>query len=1033
MNTIFTPCEPEGGPQPMYTCEVCKISMRSAKKLEDHVNHSPLHKATLQESEAAFRLELNGGKMDDRPISPCRQRLIYDGTKLFWRVNETLELHIYEAINASMITVVGQKTQARMKIQPLVLDLQLLYKCIAQDNEDHKQNDDEEKSQTAKREAIIKYILSRLHASKDNSEVISLHIQKQNTDQYDPTITNPSNRAHAIVSDTLPRRRHTYDDAKIVQKDLDVHTEALKTSRQAAEKHSEGIRLALDAFIDLGASVKSHPREASLSWLGAYNRVRQRHDVDVIKARMKHGHDTPFNQTPDATMTMDHGFAVGGTINACTKGIWMWGEPYVLEDGTSVIFLDTEGIGSVDREQTHDTRLFALALLLGSYFVYNSRGVIDGNAVEDLSLVVNLSKHIQTSATSQSNPGALHEFFPSFLWVVRDFTLQLLDNGKEITSKQYLENALKPQGGFSADVAARDQIRALLSDFFRDRDCVTLVRPVEDEAQLRNLPNIPYGELREEFRSKFETMKKRLFEKAQPKALFGKALNGAMFTNLAKSYVEALNSGKAPVISSAWSRVVQAQCEDAVDEAVEMYKKQMNTRVSDYIEGKEGFSDILEAAAEKEFEATANAQIINVGGGSAQFDEYGNLKRYTQPPPMPPSDLTVSATATEEELVAPKPVVRESITLPATVDEIEEVHALCLQHAEKVLKNADIGDQPDMQAFKTTFRLATNSILEVYKQKNAAASMIYCKNLLTFLTERKFNRFHQPELSPLEYYKRTSNYLTELDAVYEDYRRMAVGPSADAAYCAFMSQNIFNQAIEWTEDTNKAHASALGALQNELSTISLQVASAQGQATAMKELAQQDILKSESSLKEAERKSKAEVDALRASLEYKTHELEHVLNHNATLRRLADTAQQSNFRANEVATNKSPQLYAGYLIKQGRPMPNAPPGTRVKWQQRYFVLNGPALRYYNTKDDFERARSDDPPIDVSRAVIEEDKEVPEAFTISFPDNSHYTLHLHAKSTYVKDEWIEQLLKVRRNVVPRGAPSSVSYSHGSREF
>ncbi|OQR87513.1 guanylate-binding protein [Achlya hypogyna] len=736
-------------------------------------------------------------------------------------------------------------------------------------------------------------------------------------------------------------------------------------------------------------------------------------------------------QSPTATAAQGHGFAVGGTINACTKGIWMWGEPFTLEDGTSVIFLDTEGIGSVDREQTHDTRLFALALLLGSYFVYNSRGVIDGNAVEDLSLVVNLSKHIQTSATSQSNPGALHEFFPSFLWVVRDFTLQLQDNGKEITSKQYLENALKPQalGGFSADVAARDQIRLLLSDFFRDRDCVTLVRPVEDEAQLRNLPNVPYGELREEFRSKFEGMKKRLFEKAAPKSLYGKALNGAMFTNLAKSYVEALNSGKAPVISSAWTRVVQSQCEDAVDEAVETYKKQMNTRVADYVEGKERFADILEAASDEALEAANDTQIINVGAGTAQFDEYGNLKRFVQPPPMPPSDLTVSASEPAPVPVAPR---RESVTLPVPVTDIEDIHELCLSHAEKVLRAADIADQADMQSFRVSFRAATNSILDVYKQKNAAASMIYCKNLLAFLTAHHFNPFKTPEFAPLEYHKRTAHYLTELDAVYADYGRMAVGPSADAAYCAFMSQNVFNQVIEWTEDTNKAHAAALSALQNDLSAISLQVASAQGQATAMKELAQQDILKSETSLLEAERKSKAEVDALRATLEYKTHELEHVLNHNATLRRLADTAQQSNFRANEVATNKSPMHYAGYLIKQGRPMPNAPPGQRVKWQQRYFVLNGPALRYYNTKDDFERARSDDPPIDVSRAVIEEDKEVPEAFSIAFPDNSHYTLHLHAKSTYVKDEWIEQLLKVRRNVGSRSAPVAKP-SYGSREF
>ncbi|RHY57186.1 hypothetical protein DYB30_007418 [Aphanomyces astaci] len=690
-------------------------------------------------------------------------------------------------------------------------------------------------------------------------------------------------------------------------------------------------------------------------------------------------------QTATATANVNTGFAVGGTINACTKGIWMWGEPFVLDNGTSVIFLDTEGIGSVDREQTHDTRLFALALLLGSYFVYNSRGVIDGNAIEDLSLVVNLSKHIQTSSASGhgQSSSALHEYFPSFLWVVRDFTLQLQDQGKEITSKQYLENALKPQGGFSADVAGRDQIRMLLSDFFRERDCVTLVRPVEDEAQLRNLPNIPYGDLRGEFRSKFEAMKTRLFDKAAPKSLYGKALNGAMFTNLAKSYVEALNSGKAPVISSAWTRVVQAQCEDAVDDAVAAFKKHMNARVADYVDGKEQFADRFEGLLTSATQVAADAQVVNAGAGTAQFDEFGNLKKFVAGGVVPSPkavdvDVVVAAPAKKD-----KPEL-EHVTLPVSAADLEAIYDLCDKLADRALRAADIGDQPDMQPFR-----------------NAAASMVYCKHLLSFLSDKKFNSFTTSTLGPLEYHQRTLHYLDDLKDLHADYVKLAMGPSADAAYCQYMSQSVFNQVMEWTEDTTRAHAAHLNTLQAQVNATGLQVASAQGQATAMKELAAQEVQKCDLTLKEAERKSKSDIDALRASLEYKTHELEHVLNHNATLRRLADTAQ-------------------GAVTSSGQ---------RSKWQQRYFVLTGAALRYYNTKDDFERSRSDDPPIDVGRAVIEEDRDVAEAFSIAFPDHSHDTLFLHAKSPAVKADWIEHLLKVRRSAAPPTRPMASANNGG----
>ena len=40
----------------------------------------------------------------------------------------------------------------------------------------------------------------------------------------------------------------------------------------------------------------------------------------------------------------------------------------------------------------------------------------------------------------EGDPDEIAKFFPSFLWVVRDFTLRLLDtDGNKINSKEYLE------------------------------------------------------------------------------------------------------------------------------------------------------------------------------------------------------------------------------------------------------------------------------------------------------------------------------------------------------------------------------------------------------------------------------------------------------------------------------------------------------------------------------------------------------------------------------------------------------------------
>ena len=79
------------------------------------------------------------------------------------------------------------------------------------------------------------------------------------------------------------------------------------------------------------------------------------------------------------------GFAVGPSINPCTKGLWIWTEPVPGQtpngDPINVFVVDTEGLGAFDETQNHDVRIFTLAILLSSFFLYNSMGSIDESAL----------------------------------------------------------------------------------------------------------------------------------------------------------------------------------------------------------------------------------------------------------------------------------------------------------------------------------------------------------------------------------------------------------------------------------------------------------------------------------------------------------------------------------------------------------------------------------------------------------------------------------------------------------------------------
>ena len=204
-----------------------------------------------------------------------------------------------------------------------------------------------------------------------------------------------------------------------------------------------------------------------------------------------------------------NGFGVGPTFKPCTKGIWIWSEPLMITNSHSktpfpVFLIDTEGLGAYDEEINHDTKIFLISILISSLFIYNSFGAIDENAINALSFILNLSKTIKIKSVNKvDSEEELAEYFPSLLWLLRDFSLKLEDiNGNTITEKQYLENALMKLKGNSEIIEEKNRVRELIKNYFKEKDLFVMVRPVEEESDLQNLQNLPDERLRKEFLEK---------------------------------------------------------------------------------------------------------------------------------------------------------------------------------------------------------------------------------------------------------------------------------------------------------------------------------------------------------------------------------------------------------------------------------------------------------------------------------------------------------------------------------------------------
>ena len=100
-------------------------------------------------------------------------------------------------------------------------------------------------------------------------------------------------------------------------------------------------------------------------------------------------------------------------------------------------------------------------------------------------------------------------------WLLRDFVLALQDvNNKPISSKEYLENALRDRSNAVYRQKDTREAREKLCSLFKQRTCMTLPSPVIEEDLLQDLPNLQWEDLRKVFRDQFELIRDSIFRDA---------------------------------------------------------------------------------------------------------------------------------------------------------------------------------------------------------------------------------------------------------------------------------------------------------------------------------------------------------------------------------------------------------------------------------------------------------------------------------------------------------------------------------------
>uniref|UniRef100_A0A7S0UXM7 Guanylate-binding protein/Atlastin C-terminal domain-containing protein n=1 Tax=Polytomella parva TaxID=51329 RepID=A0A7S0UXM7_9CHLO len=237
-------------------------------------------------------------------------------------------------------------------------------------------------------------------------------------------------------------------------------------------------------------------------------------------------------------------------------------------------------------------------------------------------------------------------------------------------------------------------MRQAIKKTFSHRICRTLVRPVLEESRLAAVNNLPYTELRSEFREGLESLMDTVMDLASdPKRIQGHVMTGSVLAALAQAFIHVINSGHTPEIRSTWHGVVQSECQRAQNLALSTYHSVFlrlsrgDKRSSHQSSAGENSSTRLLSNPSKALHAKANVNETAADHSHLEDDVL-----------LWPEEIGKSGG--EREGGESERMAESSVLLDfASIEDLDTSHAKALEEARRVFDNNSVGDEDDKKPF----------------------------------------------------------------------------------------------------------------------------------------------------------------------------------------------------------------------------------------------------------------------------------------------------------------------------------------------
>ena len=272
----------------------------------------------------------------------------------------------------------------------------------------------------------------------------------------------------------------------------------------------------------------------------------------------------------------NNGFEIGSIENrteCCTKGIWIWGKPQIIND-TYILILDSQGFQSENEEQVKfNQKIFILLNLISSIVIYNYKkdDESDENDISEnvlkssYELFIKLLPILDNVNYDKDNKTLTEENIPNYLWLYRDYLITDFNKYKDMI------NSFETKNNY-------------YNDLFKNKiNYSSLPPPMEENEMLINLyldeeDDGKGGPFDDEYKKRLQELKDNLFGKCEPKNLVGNPINSSLLEALITDYAKSLSLNENIIVTRPLSNLIQVELDKTKSNIIEKLKTELNAK-----------------------------------------------------------------------------------------------------------------------------------------------------------------------------------------------------------------------------------------------------------------------------------------------------------------------------------------------------------------------------------------------------------------------------------------------------------------------